>query len=130
VIQAAAPADFTPAQIASEKIKKQGDGDLVLTLRQTPDVAAQVGGMKKPGQTLVGFAAETNDVLQNAEGKLTKKNLDMIVANDVTKPGAGFNTDTNIATLITKEAKKELPIMSKRQLADVILDEILGIRAR
>ena len=69
-------------------------------------------------------------MIRHAEEKLAAKNLDMIVANDVTKPGAGFNTDTNIATLITKEAKKELPIMSKRQLADVILDEILEIRAR
>ena len=86
------------------------------------------GRMKRNGQTLVGFAAETQDVLSNAAEKLEKKNLDMIVANDVTKPGAGFNTDTNIATLITKEAKKELPIMSKRQLADLILDEVLGLR--
>ena len=118
VIQAAAPADFTPAQVASEKIKKQGDGDLALTLRQTPDVAAQVGRMKKPGQTLVGFAAETNDVLQNAEGKLSKKNLDMIVANDVTAPGAGFDVDTNIVTFLTKEGMETLPCLPKTQVAE------------
>jgi phosphopantothenoylcysteine decarboxylase/phosphopantothenate--cysteine ligase len=76
----------------------------------------------------VGFAAETNQVTENAREKLEKKNLDLIVANDVTKPGAGFNVDTNIATLITREGMEELPIMTKRQLADVILDRILVIR--
>ena len=109
VIQAAAPADFTPAVVADQKIKKHGDGDLTLTLRQTPDVAAQVGKLKKPGQVLVGFAAETNDVLENAQGKLKKKNLDMIVANDVTKPGAGFDVDTNIVTFVTHNGKETLP---------------------
>ena len=128
VIQAAAPADFTPAVVADQKIKKQGDGDLVLTLRQTPDVAAQVGKMKRPGQTLVGFAAETNDVLQNAEGKLTKKNLDMIVANDVTAPGAGFDVDTNIVTFVTRNGMETLPCLPKKQVADELLDRIMKLR--
>ncbi|MBR0219232.1 MAG: bifunctional phosphopantothenoylcysteine decarboxylase/phosphopantothenate--cysteine ligase CoaBC [Clostridia bacterium] len=128
VIQAAAPADFTPAVVADQKIKKQGDGDLVLTLRQTPDVAAQVGKMKRPGQTLVGFAAETNDVLQNAEGKLTKKNLDMIVANDVTAPGAGFDVDTNIVTFVTRNGMETLPCLPKRQVADELLDRVMNLR--
>ncbi len=128
VIQAAAPADFTPAQAADQKIKKQGDGDLVITLRQTPDVAAQVGKLKKPGQTLVGFAAETNDVLKNAEGKLLKKNLDMIVANDVTAPGAGFDVDTNVVTFLTADGTEALPCMEKRRVADELLDRALILR--
>lgn len=128
VIQAAAPADFTPAAVADQKIKKQGDGDLVLILRQTPDVAAQVGKMKHSGQTLVGFAAETNDVLQNAEGKLAKKNLDMIVANDVTAPGAGFDVDTNIVTFVTRNGQETLPCLPKKQVADELLDRVMKLR--
>lgn len=128
VIQAAAPADFTPAAVADQKIKKQGDGDLVLILRQTPDVAAQVGKMKRPGQTLVGFAAETNDVLQNAEGKLAKKNLDMIVANDVTAPGAGFDVDTNIVTFVTRNGQETLPCLPKKLVADELLDRVMKLR--
>lgn len=127
VIQAAAPADFTPAVVAEQKIKKQGDGDLTLTLRQTPDVAAQVGRLKHPGQVLVGFAAETNDVLINAQGKLQKKNLDMIVANDVTKPGAGFDVDTNIVTFITAEKQETLPCLPKTQVAEELLDRALAL---
>jgi phosphopantothenoylcysteine decarboxylase/phosphopantothenate--cysteine ligase len=102
---------------------------LVLTLIENPDVARAVGEIKKPGQTLVGFAAETNDLKKNAATKMKKKNLDMIVANDVTIPGAGFNTDTNIATLITGSGIEEQPMQTKRQLADVILDRILSLRA-
>lgn len=128
IIQAAAPADFTPALAADQKIKKQGDGGLTLTLRQTPDVAAQVGRMKKPGQTLVGFAAETNDVLSNAQGKLEKKNLDMIVANDVTAPGAGFDVDTNIVTFVTRSGLETLPCLPKRQVADELLDRAMKLR--
>lgn len=128
IIQAAAPADFTPACVADQKIKKQGDGDLVITLRQTPDVAAAVGQRKKQGQTLVGFAAETNDVLKNAQGKLQKKNLDMIVANDVTAPGAGFDVDTNIVTFVTAEGMETLPCMQKRQVADELLDRVMKLR--
>ena len=122
VIQAAAPADFTPAAVADQKIKKQGDGDLTLTLRQTPDVAAQVGRLKRPGQVLVGFAAETNDVLENAQGKLQKKNLDMIVANDVTAPGAGFDVDTNIVSFVTRDKQETLPCLPKTQVAEELLD--------
>ena len=127
VIQAAAPADFTPAVVADQKIKKHGDGDLTLTLRQTPDVAAQVGRLKKPDQVLVGFAAETNDVLENAEGKLRKKNLDMIVANDVTAPGAGFDVDTNIVTFVTAKGKETLPCLPKTQVAEELLDRVLKL---
>lgn len=128
IIQAAAPADFTPARVAEQKIKKQGDGDLTLTLRQTPDVAAQVGRMKKPGQTLVGFAAETEALMENAEKKLDKKNLDMIVANDVTAPGAGFDVDTNIVTFMTRGGVEALPCLPKRQVADELLDRVAALR--
>ena len=130
MIQAAAPADFTPAGVADQKIKKQGDGDLTLTLRQTPDVAAQVGRLKHEGQVLVGFAAETNDVLENAQGKLQKKNLDMIVANDVTAPGAGFDVDTNIVTFVTREKQETLPCLPKTQVAEELLDRAMALYAQ
>lgn len=128
VIQAAAPADFTPETVADQKIKKQGNEPLVIRLTQTPDVAAAVGKTKKEGQTLVGFAAETNDVLQNAQKKLAKKNLDLIVANDVTAPGAGFDVDTNIVTFVTQDGLEKLPKMKKAEVADALLDRILRAR--
>lgn len=128
VIQAAAPADFTPETVADQKIKKQGNEPLVIRLTQTPDVAAAVGKTKKEGQTLVGFAAETNDVLQNAQKKLAKKNLDLIVANDVTAPGAGFDVDTNIVTFVTQDGLEKLPKMKKAEVADTLLDRILRAR--
>ena len=128
VIQAAAPADFTPETVADQKIKKQGNEPLVIRLMQTPDVAAAVGKVKKEGQTLVGFAAETNDVLQNAQKKLAKKNLDLIVANDVTAPGAGFDVDTNIVTFVTQDGLEKLPKMKKAEVADALLDRILHAR--
>lgn len=128
VIQAAAPADFTPETVADQKIKKQGNEPLVIRLTQTPDVAAAVGKTKKEGQTLVGFAAETNDVLQNAQKKLAKKNLDLIVANDVTAPGAGFDVDTNIVTFVTQDGLEKLPKMKKAEVADALLDRILRTR--
>jgi phosphopantothenoylcysteine decarboxylase/phosphopantothenate--cysteine ligase len=125
VIQAAAVADYRPATTAKTKIKKKEGEPLSLTLTENPDIAKTIGAKKKANQVFVGFAAETDHVAAHAQAKLKSKNLDMIVANDVTKPGAGFNTDTNIATLITKDASEDLPIMSKRELADVILDRIL-----
>ena len=128
VIQAAAVADYRPATVAKTKIKKKSGEPLILTLEENPDIAKTIGQMKKAKQTLVGFAAETDHVARHAKKKLEAKNLDMIVANDVTKPGAGFNADTNIAALMTKDETKELPLMSKRQLADVILDKIMEIR--
>lgn len=130
VIQAAAPADFTPMQAAEQKIKKQAGQPLTLTLVETPDVAKAVGERKRAGQLLVGFAAETQRVLENAEKKLQNKHLDLIVANDVTAAGAGFDTDTNIVTFITHAGQEQLPLMSKRQVADELLDRILKLRAR
>ena len=128
VIQAAAPADFTPETVADQKIKKQGGEELILTLKQTPDVAAQVGRLKHPGQTLVGFAAETQDVLENAEKKLQKKSLDMIVANDVTAPGAGFDVDTNIVTFVTKNGRETLPCLPKAEVARELLNRVMRLR--
>ena len=130
IIQAAAVADYRAANPAKTKIKKKAGEPLVITLEENPDIAKAIGAMKQPKQTLVGFAAETNDVIRHAKQKLASKNLDMIVANDVTKPDAGFNTDTNIVTLITKEKEEDLPMMSKREVADAILDRILEIRRK
>ena len=128
VIQAAAPADYRPREAAPQKLKKQGDGSLALQFIPTPDVAKAVGQRKKPGQTLVGFAAETEKLTDHAMAKLDSKNLDMIVANDVTRPGAGFDVDTNIVELITREGREELPLMSKRALADEILSHVMALR--
>ena len=128
LIQAAAPADYRAKEIAPQKIKKQGGADMVIELTENPDVAATLGGKKRAGQTFVGFAAETNDVLEHAQGKLQKKNLDMIVANDVTLPGAGFDVNTNIVTLITKEESISLPMLSKDEVAHRILDQVLALR--
>ncbi|MBQ8074081.1 MAG: bifunctional phosphopantothenoylcysteine decarboxylase/phosphopantothenate--cysteine ligase CoaBC [Clostridia bacterium] len=128
IIQAAAPADYRPVDVLGTKIKKQDGQELVLRLTETPDVARAVGLMKREGQTLVGFAAETDHLLEHAKGKLRKKHLDLIVANDVTKPGAGFGVDTNIAALITEEGIDERPLQSKRALAEDILDKVMGIR--
>ena len=130
IIQAAAPADYRFAHTHDQKLKKEGGQPLVLELVENPDVAAAVGQRKHPGQTLVGFAAETQSVTENAQKKLQKKNLDLIVANDVTAPGAGFNVDTNIAALITADGIDERPLQSKRALAEDILDKIITLRKK
>ena len=129
IIQAAAVCDYRFENVKESKIKKTEGQPLTVTMIENPDVAQAVGEIKKKGQTLVGFAAEKDHLLKNAAAKMKKKNLDMIVANDVTKPGAGFNIDTNIATLITAKGREEQPMQTKRQLAEIILDRILEIRA-
>ena len=128
IIQAAAPADYRPAHPSAQKIKKQAGEGITLELVENPDIAAAVGAAKRPGQTMVGFAAETEHLLDNARRKLDRKNLDMIVANDVSRPGAGFNVDTNIATLLTRSGAVECPLQSKQALAERILDEIMALR--
>ena len=128
LIQAAAPADYRAKEVAPQKIKKQGGEPMTFTLVENPDVAATLGKAKRSGQVFVGFAAETNDVLAHARDKLAHKNLDMIVANDVTRPGAGFDVDTNIVTLITKDGQEALPMMSKAEVAQRILDRALALR--
>lgn len=130
IIQAAAPADYRFANPSAQKMKKEAGKPLIFELVENPDIAAAVGAAKKPGQTLVGFAAETENLLDNARRKLDKKNLDMIVANDVSKPGAGFNVDTNIATLITRDGLTDCPLQSKAELAETILDKIVELRAK
>ena len=128
VIQAAAPADYRAREVSPTKIKRTGE-TLMVELVPNPDIAAALGERKRAGQTLVGFAAETNDVVANAQGKLRRKSLDLIVANDVTRAGAGFDVDTNIITLIDAESTCELPLMTKREAADRILDRVLELRA-
>lgn len=129
-IGAAAVADYAPANTAPAKIKKENQDKLALELKKTPDILSEVSKRRNKGQLVIGFAAETNEVITYAKIKMGKKDLDMVIANDVTKEGAGFNTDTNIATILTKIGGEiELPLMSKRELADRILDEILKIRS-
>jgi len=127
-VGAAAVADYRPANAADAKIKKDGKETMTLELKKTPDILADVAKHRSNGLLVIGFAAETNDVVNYARSKMEKKGLDMVVANDITKEGAGFNTDTNIATIISKGSQIDLPLMPKRELADKILDEILKLR--
>jgi phosphopantothenoylcysteine decarboxylase/phosphopantothenate--cysteine ligase len=101
---------------------------MTLELAKTADILSDVSKTRPDGLLVVGFAAETNDVVGYARSKMQKKGLDLVVANDITKEGAGFNTDTNIATIITQNAQTDLSLMPKRELADKLLDEILKIR--
>ena len=128
IVQAAAPADYRVENPSPQKLKKHAGEPLVLTLVENPDIAKAVGERKQTGQVLVGFAAETQRVLENARAKLESKRLDMIVANDVTAEGAGFGVDTNIVTLITARGATPLPKMSKREAADRIWDAALALR--
>lgn len=129
IIKAAAVADYRPADVASDKIKKSGnDDDLTLQLERTDDILAYLGVHKKDGQILCGFSMETKDLLENSRKKLEKKNLDIIAANSLTTEGAGFGVNTNVLTLITKDGQEELPLMSKAEAADRLLDEILKLR--
>jgi phosphopantothenoylcysteine decarboxylase/phosphopantothenate--cysteine ligase len=127
-VGAAAVADYAPANLAGAKIKKDGRDTMTLELKRTLDILSDVSLNRHNGLLVVGFAAETNDVAEYARSKMQKKGLDLVVANDITKEGAGFNTDTNIATIITRDGETELPLMSKRELADKILDAVLKLR--
>jgi len=126
IIKAAAVADYTPANVANDKIKKSDD-DMSISLVRTTDILKYLGEHKKPGQVICGFAMETKDLLENATKKLTGKNADMIVANNLKVEGAGFGTDTNVVTLIKKDEVKELPLLSKDDVAKAILDEMIGL---
>lgn len=123
IVKAAAVADYTPAQVAGDKIKKS-DADLTLPLTRTQDILGWLGAHKRPGQFLCGFSMETRDMLENSRKKLQKKNLDLIAANNVKVPGAGFAGDTNVLTLIAPEFEEELPLLSKDAAAHRLLDLI------
>ena len=123
VIKAAAVADYRPAKVADEKMKKQ-DGELSIELERTDDILKYLGEHKRDDQFLCGFSMETENMLENSKAKLEKKNLDMIVANNVKQKGAGFGTDTNIVTFITKDDAIELPVMSKDDVAKNLIDTI------
>lgn len=127
IIKAAAVADYRPVTTYEDKVKKSGD-DMNIALVRTDDILAHLGKNKKEGQILCGFSMETKDMLENSKVKLKKKNLDVIVANNLKVAGAGFGTDTNIVTLITKDEVKELPILSKEEVADRILSYLLGLK--
>lgn len=125
IIKSAAVADYTPQNKSNIKIKKQS-GDIKIELERTHDILFEVGQAKTDKQILVGFAAETNDVIENAKSKMQRKNLDFIIANDVKKEGAGFGTDTNIVTIIPRQGEIEpLPVMKKSEVARAVFDRIL-----
>ena len=124
IIKAAAVADYRPATVSSEKIKKSDD-QMSIGLERTQDILGYLGAHKRDGQFLCGFAMETQDLLENASQKLKKKNADMIVANNLKVTGAGFAGDTNVVTLITENGAEEQELMSKEEVAGVILDKIM-----
>lgn len=126
IIKSAAVADYRPATVASEKMKKS-DNALALDLEKTEDILKYLGEHKKESPFLCGFSMETENMLDNSRAKLVKKNLDMIVANNLKQTGAGFGTDTNIVTLITKKDEQELPILTKDEVAKAIVDKILTL---
>ena len=127
LIKSAAVADYRPPKINSEKMKKK-DGDMSIELERTTDILQYVGEHRTKEQVICGFSMETQNMLENSRKKLEKKKLDMIVANNLKDKGAGFGTDTNLVTIITKEEEKSLELMSKDMVADEILNEILKIR--
>ena len=129
IVMSAAVADFRPMSAAVGKIKKH-DGVPEIVLEPTPDILAGLGASKRPGQVLVGFAAETADLVTNAQGKLERKRLDLIVANDVSAPGVGFAHDTNAVTMLRPDAKPvEIDLATKRDVARAVIDAVVDIRS-
>lgn len=126
IVKAAAVADYRPAQAAEEKLKKK-DGELAIALERTEDILAYLGTHRRAGQFLCGFSMETEHMVENSRAKLEKKNIDMIVANNLKQEGAGFGTDTNAVTILTKDETTKLPLMSKEEVADRLLDHILRV---
>jgi phosphopantothenoylcysteine decarboxylase / phosphopantothenate---cysteine ligase len=128
VVMAAAVADFRPAHVAQRKLKKQS-GVPEIVLEPTPDILAGLGSRKRPGQTIVGFAAETDEVRENAAAKLAAKGADLIVANDVTAPGAGFEHDTNHVVILNADGTEhEVPLADKRAIARAVFDAVIQRR--
>lgn len=128
IIKTAAVADYRPAVVAEEKVKKK-DGEMNIALERTKDILEYLGEHKRNGQFLCGFSMETENMLENSRAKLAKKNLDMVIANNLKVEGAGFGTNTNVITVITEESAEELPLMSKEEAAERILDAILKEKA-
>ena len=124
IIKAAAVADYTPVFVSGEKVKKK-DGDMNIPLKRTEDILKYLGEHRREGQFLCGFSMETEHMIENSQKKLFSKQVDMIAANNLKTAGAGFGTDTNVVTLITRDNIEELPIMTKDETAHVILDRIL-----
>ena len=128
VVKAAAVADYTPLSVGAEKTKKK-EGDMCLELKRTEDILAWLGANRRPGQFLCGFSMETEHLVENSRAKLEKKGVDMIVANSLRVEGAGFGTDTNVVTFITRQGAQELERMTKDQVAHRILDEIFAMKS-
>lgn len=126
IFMAAAVADYTPAQYADDKIKKH-DGDLSIPLQRTKDILAYLGEHRSDNQIICGFSMETRDMLENSRAKLQKKKVDMICANNLKVPGAGFGVDTNVITMITKDEITQLPLMTKEETANAILDKAISL---
>ena len=126
IVKAAAVADYTPESYVDSKIKKK-DGELSIPLKRTKDILKYLGENKREGQFLCGFSMETDNMLENSKAKLSKKNADMIVANNLKDAGSGFKTDTNAVTLITRDGHRSLELKSKAEVAKEIFDEILGL---
>ncbi len=126
IVKAAAVADYRPAVTADEKIKKK-DGEVTLSLERTEDILAWLGANRLEGQILCGFSMETEHLLENSRAKLERKKIDMIVANSLKQAGAGFGTDTNVVTLLTKQGTEELPLLSKEEVADRLLDRLMEL---
>ena len=127
IIKAAAVADYRPAQVFEDKVKKS-DGEMSIPLARTQDILQYLGEHRREGQFLCGFSMETRDMLENSRKKLEKKKVDMIAANNLKVPGAGFGTATNVITIITKHGEEELPLLSKEEAADRLLTAILRER--
>ena len=126
IFKAAAVADYTPADYSDDKVKKK-DGDLSISLKRTTDILAWLGQNRREGQVICGFSMETRDMIENSRAKLTKKNVDMICANNLKQEGAGFGVDTNIITVITRQEITELPLQSKQSVAHAILDKAVTL---
>ena len=125
IIKAAAVADYRPKKIYDEKVKKS-DAQMSIELERTDDILGYLGAHKREGQFLCGFSMETENMIGNSRGKLVKKNLDMIAANNVKVEGAGFQGDTNVITLITQDEEVSLPMMTKEDVSAKILDKIIS----
>ena len=127
LIKAAAVADYRPANVAEDKIKKQ-PGEMSIPLERTDDILGWVAEHRHPGLFVCGFSMETRDMVENSKKKLAKKHLDMIAANNLKVAGAGFGVDTNVVTILTADGIRELPLMGKDQVASQLLDAILERR--